>query len=253
MRKLTFLFLFPVLLASLAQAQTFEQLMDQARRQRDSYNEPLALEKFAAALKLKPDNYEALHNASLLASKVGNRMESDEDKRKYFTQAEILARQAIAANGADAEGYFVMAVAKGRMSLIETSSKERVKNSEEIKKNAQQALKFNNKHAGAWHVLGKWNFKIATLSFAERAAMNLLFGGVPEDASLENAINCYLNAIKYNPSYLLYHRDLAEAYMEADNPTAARKELTLVINGHKVTPDDGTIQQEARDLLAELD
>ena len=253
MRKLICLFLFSLMAVAAVQAQTFEQLMDQARRQRDAYNEPLALEKFAAALKLKPDNYEALHNASLLASKVGNRQTTEEDKRKYFTQAEILARQAIAANGADAEGYFVMAVAKGRMSLIETSSKAKVANSEEIKKNAQLALKYNNKHAGAWHVLGKWNFKVATLSFAERAAMNLLFGGVPEDASLQNAINCYLNAIKYNADYMLYHRDLAEAYIESGNTEAARKELTTVINGHKVTPDDGQYQQECRDLMADLD
>lgn len=242
------------LLAGQASAQTtFDQLMEVAKRQRDAYNEPLALQKFVEALKLKPDNYEALWNASFLASKVGNRMGTEEEQRNYFTQAEILARQAIAANPNDAEGYFVMSVAKGRVSLIETSSKARVQYSQDIKKNAQLALKFNNRHAGAWHILGRWNFKIATLNFAEKAAMNILFGGVPEDASVENAINCYLNAIKYSPSYILYHRDLAEAYIEAGNTESARKELAFVINNHPVQPDDAKYQQECRDMLAELD
>jgi regulator of microtubule dynamics protein 3 len=246
-----------VLSGMLTFAQTKEQqiadLMASANKLRDSHTEGLALSKYDKVLEIDPNNYEALHNASLMYSRVGNRFgEADAAKKStYFRKAKDLAARAIKANGADAEGYFVMSVAMGRIALI-AGSKERVAASTDIKKNAETALKYSPQHAGAWHILGRWNTKVANLSFAEKAAANMLFGGLPEGASNQNAVNCYLNALKYKPNYILYMYDLAYAYYNMSNTAKCKETLNALLKLKPVTEDDAGLQSEARDLLASL-
>jgi tetratricopeptide (TPR) repeat protein len=242
---------------TMAQAQTKEQqikdLMAAGNKLRDEHKEALALTKYDKVLELSPTNYEALHNASLLYSRVGNRFgEADAAKKTtYFRKAKDLADRAIKANPTDAEGYFVMSVAMGRIALI-AGSKERVAASTDIKKNAETALRYAPQHAGAWHILGRWNTKVANLNFAEKAAANMLFGGLPEGASNQNAVNCYLNALKYKPNYILYMYDLAWAYYNMGNKTKCKETLDALLKLKPVTEDDPGLQAEARDLLASL-
>lgn len=239
-------------LVSVATAQsTVAELMESGARLRNSNNEALALTKYNKVLEIEPGNYEALHVASLLYSRVGHRLPEKEKKTVYFRKAKDLADRAIKANPTDAEGYFVMSVAMGRIALI-AGSKERVAASEDIKQNAETALRYNPSHAGAWHILGRWNIKVANLSFAERAAANLLFGGLPEGASNANAIKCYQNALKFSPNYILYMYDLAGAYVYNKQKDQAKETLRKLIALKASNEDDPAIQEEAKMMLDEL-
>ena len=230
-----------------------QDLLDSATKLRAVNNEALALTKYDEVLKLDPDHYEALHSASLLYSRVGNRFSADNQAKKeeFFKKAKSLADRAIKANPTDAEGQFVMSVAMGRMALI-SDAKGRVAASKDIKKYAELALKYDPKHAGAWDVLGRWNSKVANLSFAEKAAANLLFGGVPEGASNENAVRCFENALKYKPNYILYMYDLATAYYQVKNTDKCKAMLNALIKLPAETQDDPGIQKEAKMMLASL-
>lgn len=235
-------------------AQTKEaqikDLMDSAQRLRDANNEALAITKYEAVLKLDPGHYEALHSVSLMYSRVGNRFGDADQAQKvdYFNKAKSYAEKAMQANPTDAEGQFVMSVAMGRMALI-SDAKGRVAASKDIKKYAEAAIRYNPNHAGAWDVLGRWNIKVANLNFAEKAAANLLFGGVPEGASNENAIRCFNNALTYKPNYILYMYDLATAYYQVKNVTKSKELLNALIKLSPVTQDDPDIQKEAKMML----
>jgi tetratricopeptide (TPR) repeat protein len=229
------------------------ELMAAAQRLRDANNEALALTKYDEALKLNPNHYAALHNASFLYSRVGNRMPQEQldKKTQYFRKAKDLAEKAIKANPTDAEGYYVMGVALGRIALI-AGSKERVASSTEIKKNAETALRYSPQHPGAWYILGRWNAKVANLNFAEKAAANVLFGGLPEGASNQNAVNCYQNALKYKPNYILYMYDLASTYYTMGNKTKAKETLQALLKLKPMTEDDPATLEEAELMLSEL-
>lgn len=241
-----------VLLASMsfAMAQSVEELRASAEKLKDIYSEPAALGKYNEILKKAPNDYNALWNASFLYSKIGNRLNSDDDKTTYFTKARELAEKAIKENPKDAEGYFVMSVALGRIALI-SGAKERVAASKAIKAYAQTALKYDGQHAGAWDVLGRWHYKVANLSFAERSAANLLFGGAPKGASNENAISSYQNAIKYDSDYILFYRDIVEVYVETGNCAKAKEYGNKGLGFKSVTPDDDGHKAKIRELLAE--
>lgn len=248
MKKLIILFI--ALLPLMAAAQTADELVTQAASQMERQLEGPALATCLKALEKDPNNYGALWRASLLKSRIGNRIVDDPtEQSNYYRSAKDLAGRAIKANPNDAEGYFVMSVAMGRIALI-SGSKEKVAASADIKKNADEALRLNNRHAGAWHILGRWNYGVANLNFAEKAAANVLFGGVPKGASNENAVNCYNNALANRPNYILYMYDLAEAHYTMGEKAKAKEVLNKAIALPAVTPDDPTTQAKCRALLA---
>lgn len=253
MKKIFFLLLLTAMMG-VAHGQTkqaqIDELMKAAQSLRDKNNEAASIPKYEAVLKLDPGHYEALHSVSLMYSRVGNRFGNEDQAKKveFFNKAKTYAEKAMQANPTDAEGQFVMAVAMGRMALI-SDAKGRVAASKDIKKYAEAAIRYNSKHAGAWDILGRWNIKVANLNFAEKAAANLLFGGVPEGASNENAISCFNNALTYKPNYILYLYDLATAYYQVKNTTKAKEYLNKVISQAPVTEDDPGIQKEAKMML----
>lgn len=244
---LTLLLIFSAALTM--QAQTVEELRTSAEKLKSIYSEPAALAQYLKILDTAPNDYDALWNASFLLSKIGNRIADEEQKSKYFNKAKDLAEKAIKANSQDAEGYFVMSVALGRIALI-AGARDRVAASKSIKEYAQLALKYNGQHAGAWDVLGRWNFKVANLSFAERAAADMLFGGAPKGATDENAVKCYRTAIQIEPEYILYYHDLGEVLLSMEAWGECKKILNQGLALKSVTPDDDGHKTKMREMLA---
>lgn len=251
------LLLFAVIIASslgkiYAQATDAPLLNEQGEKLIAAKKEEAAFEKFKSALKSDPFNYVAAWNASFLCSKIGNRQEDLNKKKEYFVMAKQYAVKALKINPNDAESNFVMSVALGRMALI-SGTKDKVAASRDIKKYADLALKFNPNHAGAWHVLGKWNYKMANLNFAEVAVANTLFGGIPPGATEEEAIRCYNKAIALDPTYILYQLDMAEAYNSKGMKEKAMDTLKKAIVLPARTEDDPQYIQKGKELLAAVE
>jgi tetratricopeptide (TPR) repeat protein len=212
--------------------------------------EPEALEQFLDVLKADANNYEATWNASLLYSKIGNRMKDEDQQKSYFNLARQYAQKALKIDSSDVESNYVMAVAMGRMALI-SGAHDKVAAARDIKKYADAALKFNPQHAGAWYVLGVWNYDVANLNFFERAAANMLFGGLP-DGKVANAITDYKKAIQFDPTYILYWKALGVAYDNIDQKDNAIAALKTALSLKQRTADDPEHIKEAQDLLKKL-
>ena len=250
MRKISALFVLLMISVGWVSAQTVDELIKSGESFIDK-NDALALKKFEAVLEMEPNNYKALHEASLLYSRIGNRFNTKEEKTTYFRKAKDLAQKAIDANGGDPQGYYVMGVALGRISLI-AGSKEKVRNVRSIKTNAEEALKLDNRHPGAWHLLGRVHIGVANASRAERIAANTFFGGLPKDCSNERGIECYKYALKYRPNYLLFMYDLAEAYYFDEQFSECESTLNDIIAGKSETEDDPGLKKAAKEMLAEF-
>lgn len=235
-----------------AQATDAPLLNEQGEKLIAAKKEEAALEKFKAALKSDPFNYVAAWNASYLCSKIGNRQTDINKKKEYFVTAKQYAVKALKINPNDAESNFVMAVAMGRMALI-SGTKDKIAASRDIKKYADLALKFNPNHAGAWHVLGKWNYKMANLNFAEIAVANTLFGGIPPGATEDEAIRCYNKAIALDPTYILYQLNLAEVYNSKGMKDQAMEILKKAMALPPRTEDDPLYIQKGKELLSSIE
>lgn len=237
-----------LLAAQTAGAQSVAQRIAQGDSAHAAMSPAFALAHYKAALAVDSTSYEALWKASRDAVDLGE-FEPDAARRKdFFSEGEKYARRAVAANPNDAEGHFVLARALGRVALT-LGTKERIKYAKEIRLQALQALKYDSLHAGALHVLGRWNAEIMRLSGISRfVARNFLGGDVFSEASWNRAVSYMEKSVKVDPTRLVHHLDLAEIYRDRDNDgdrERAREQFQAVIDGKALDYNDRFYKQQA--------
>lgn len=246
------LFLYPILLLALAgpvAAQSERELVETAQRQEAALNEDGAFETLKVAVKVNPSSYSALWKLSELCSRIGKRQAKKETQQEFYKLGRAYAQRAVFVNPQGADGYYVLAVAMGRMAMSQ-SGKERVNSVKEIRGNIEKALQLNPNHGRAWHVLGKWHYEVSNLGMFEKAALKLIYGGLPP-ASLQESIRCYEKARSLEPDFALNYLELAKAYHRNGQDDKARDCLRKLPTLPNKTGDDNHIKQEGARLLKE--
>lgn len=227
-------------------AQTAAELVKQGNTALNNKNEKSALQFYKKAIKADNKNDDAYAGASLMYSRIGNRQSGKETKKSYFKAAKVHALVAVKQNPKSSFNNYTVAVAMGRMALI-SGSKEKVAASRDIKKYAEKATRLNPKNAPAWNVLGKWHYAVSNLNFAEKAAANMIFGGLPK-GDIQTAIKYFEKSRSIDPSYVLNYLDLAKSYAQVGNNT---KKLSMIAKGLKLpnkTKDDASFKKELQKL-----
>jgi hypothetical protein len=246
-------------LAALGHAAAAQTSVQQHIAEGDSAHAALdptaALMHYKAALAADSTSYPALWRASREEVDLGE-FEHDKDKRKeYYAEGERFARRAVAADSTDAEGHFALARALGRVALT-LGAKDRVKYGKDVRTQAQLALQYDSTHAGALHVLGRWNAEIMRLSgFSRFFAKTFLGGGVFGQASWDSAVYYLQKSVAVDPDRLVHHLDLAEIYRDRDksgDKDRARAQFEAVINGKVTEYNDKFYKQQATEELAKL-
>jgi tetratricopeptide (TPR) repeat protein len=216
-------------------------------------NAPSALRHYEEALKLDPRSYDALVKATREAVDVGEFNADEKERERLYTAAEQYARRAVEVNPADDEGHFQLARALGRKALT-LGSKERVKYAGDVRAAALEALRISNqKHPGALHVMGMWNYNIMKLSgFTRMMAKTFLGGKIFNEANWEAAQRYMEASVAVEPNRLVHHLDLARVYAARDNKAKAREHYDVVIKGTASEFNDRRYQDEARREIEEV-
>lgn len=244
--KLTSLLLFSFLYIS-SFAQTEQQLIAQADKYEAALNENAAFETLKQVNKINPRNHYALWKLSELCSRIGHRQATTKQKQQYYSAGKTYAELAIKVAPADADGYYAMSVAMGRLALS-NSGKEKINAVKEIRTNAEKAVKLNPKHGRAWHVIGKWNYEVSDLNVFEKAGLKLMYGGLPA-ASIQQAIQAYEKAKIYEPNFALNYLELSKAYNRNGQRDKAIALLKALPSVPAKTTDDARIKKEGAELL----
>jgi len=215
-----------------------------------AYEDEQALDAYNKILEAEPRNIEALWHSSLLLSRVGSEFENEEKQKSYYEQARKRARKALDINASHSQSNFAMSVAMGQKALV-AGARERVAASRDIKRFAERAIDADSSNAGAWHVLGRWNYEVANLNFAERFAANLLFGGIPE-GSLEEGAQSIKRAIDIRPENALYYYDLANIYKDLDMEKQAIETCKTGLQKQAKAQIEVQAHKDCRRLIDEL-
>jgi tetratricopeptide (TPR) repeat protein len=238
--------------ANLSRAQSARELVARGDSAHAAFASRAALQLYEEALAVEPTSYEALWKASRDAADLA---EFDADKKEQemlFTRGESFARRAVAADSSDAEAHFALARALG-LSALTVGIRQRVKHAEEIRAEAVRALAIDSTHAGALHVLGKWNAEVMRLNGIERLiARNFLGGKTMGSANWADATRYLEMAVRVDPSRLVHHLDLARIYADTGERAKARAEYERVLAGPRVDVNDGHYQEAAKRELAKL-
>jgi tetratricopeptide (TPR) repeat protein len=209
-----------------------------------------ALKSYLDVLQIDSLNYEASWKAARAFVDIGETLTGD-TRKEHFQNGEKFARQAVSIDSTNGAGHLYLSIALGRVAL-DASAKRRIQLSKEIRKHAELAIKYDPNSDSAYHVLGRWHRKIAHLSWIERNFANIFLGGVPKDASDEQAVSHFKKAIELNPNHINHHLELGITYKMMDKKEEALRELQLCLELPVSDSDDPKYKEEARELIADL-
>ncbi|NOX37428.1 MAG: tetratricopeptide repeat protein [Calditrichaeota bacterium] len=210
-----------------------------------------ALDFYLKAVEADANNYEALWKLSRAYVDVGEKLTDKDQRKEYFKKAEEAARKAIEVNPNGSKGHLYLSIALGRVAL-DASPKERIRLSKEIKAEVDKALELDPNDDIAWHVLGRWHRKLATLSWIEKKFANIFLGGVPKEASVEKAAECFQKAIELKPDHINHHLELAITYEKLGQKDKAIEEYKKVLELPKKDADDDEHKAYAQERLKKL-
>ncbi|HEY0677532.1 MAG TPA: hypothetical protein VGD17_04565 [Chitinophagaceae bacterium] len=230
--------------------QDAASLMREAERMEHAFRENDALQKYREVLRIQPHNIAALCRSSDLCSRIGHRQPNKNVQAEYYKFAKTYAESALRLNPHSPEANFVMSVAMGRMAML-TGGKEKIQYVNEIKRYAENTLKYDPNNFKAYHVLGKWHFEVSNLNSFERTMARILFGGLPK-ASLQDAIRYYEKSRTIEPNFSINYLELAKAYRRNNEDKKAIDMLYRLQTIPNRIEDDVRIKREGKELLNEM-
>lgn len=145
-----------------------------------------------------------------------------------YSLAERYATRAVSSEPNGADGHFALAAAVGTGSLT-LGEEARIRRAGIILREALRALELNPRHDGAYHIMGRWNAEIMSISGIRRfVARTFLGAGVFKQASWEKAIANMEKAAELDPGRIRHHLELARIYAGRKRAADAESELYLV-------------------------
>jgi len=246
---------FLVIVFLLFSAQLFSQqtdvLLKEAVNLERSLKEDAALDKYKQVLATDSNNVKALIRSSELSAAIGARQRDKNAKTAYYNTARDYADKAIFKDPKSADPYYVRAVAAAKLTEVETENKKLIADVRDIKIYADKALSINPDNGKANYVLGKWNYEMVTMPWAKKAAVRVLFGGMPE-ATLENTYKYMEKCKTLEPYFVLNYLDLAKAYKYDHKPAKAIEVLNQMVKLPTRTEDDAALKSEGKKMLSEM-
>ncbi len=214
-----------------------------------------ALAHFRAALALDSMNYDANWQAARTLADLGKMMPNSQRAQRdtVYQEARAFAERAVRANSNGADGHYMVAVSIGRVALT-MGARDRVRYSRVIRDEALRATELDPRHDGALHVLGRWNAEIQRLpGITKFFARTFLGASIFSQASWDNSVNYFTQAININPQNIYHHLDLAEALIDADRQAEARPHLEEIAQlPLACDPMDPQYKQQAVEMLQRI-
>lgn len=216
-----------------------------------AFDNSSAREHYARAVAIDSTSYDALSKLSRACTDCA--AAAPRDKQDALSaESERFARKCVALYPDSAQAHFTLALALGRMANL-AGGKRRIALSKEIKLEADSTLALNPKHFGAMHILGRWHYGIASLSWLERSVAKVIYGGIPQGASMEHARAYFEQAIALDPKTPINHYWLGETLIKLKDYTGARAELERCIELDDVLWDDKRTKEKAQKSLKDIE
>lgn len=235
--------------ANHAAGQSVERYLARGDSLHKVNNHKAALEMFEKADALQPNSAAVQWR---IAQEYYDFANSAEDARKeeLYQKSINIARNAVDLDPTNARAHLQVAISAG-MLAIHKGGKDKVELSKVVKEQAQRSIELDDSYHVAYHVLARWHYEIANLSWVLKTAAKVIYGGLP-DASLDRSIELYQKAIELKPDNLNHRLELGKAYIAANKESQARKSLTNVVDLPASTEEDAEHKKRARELLEKL-
>lgn len=243
--------LFLMILLVTTYAADFNSLVAEAETLRDADSYTAALAKLKEAEKLDPDNPEILWKLARAYFDIADQDETNIELQKAniypgFEYAERCVE--IAPNIAEGHQYYSILI--GRIGEIE-GTKQKIENSYAVREHTMKAIELDPDNDSNYHVMGRWHFALADLSWVERKIASVIYA-TPPAASFEKAVEFFSKAHEIKPDDIRHLLWLGKSYEKLGQDDNARNALQKALALPAESDADKNMQAEAQELLTEL-
>ena len=192
-----------------------------------------ALAHYRAARALDSTNYEALWKSGRELVDIAKQIEGTDGASKrtrdsLYMLAQAEGEAAVRVNPSGADGHFTVGQALGRLSRTK-GGKEKVRFAKLIYDEGMKAIELDSTHDGAYHLVGAWHAEVKRLSWFQRKAAAILFGGGFLSVGNWADAQRYLErAVALRPQNIFHHLELAQIYVDVGKYSLAREQLRMV-------------------------
>lgn len=208
-------------------AGTGDTLVSQALAAEAHFDAKTALGLFLQAAAARPNDPFILEKISRQYSDSIIDTADPGEKKRRAEKAVAYAQRAVALEPKSAVNLTSLAVSYGKLSL-HSSPRARIAYSRLVKDYAERALALDPNYDWAYHVLGRWNYEVASLAAPERFFAEVVYGGLPP-ASTARAVSLLRRAVVLAPQIPAHHVELGFAYLADQQPRLARAEFEQAI------------------------
>ena len=247
MKKLTILLM--ILSVGLL-AQDFDSLVVQADAQHemDAYDDVFKLLKEAEAV--DAENYEVVWRLARAHFDFSDNTTDEAEIEKNLYAGFEYAEKALKIGDDRAESHKWYGILIGRVGEIE-GTKQKIENSYPMAEHTQKAIELDPDDAGNYHVMGRWHFALADLSWFERTIASIVYATPPE-ASFEEARDYFKQAIAKDPEDIRNYLWLGKALEELKDEDGAGQAYKQALGIEASSDSDKILQKEAKELLEDL-
>lgn len=222
-------------------------LLDEARALERQYNTAQAILKYEQSLKENPKQLLVIVRLIEIYCFELDEVKDDLKKSEQLNKAKELLQSAKSIDSTSPDYLYSQTTYLGK--LIEISPvKEKAQITKTIKQILDEALVKDPNHVKCLYSLANWNQEVASLNPAVKAAMKVIFGGLPP-ASLEMAIELHQKARKLNPGFLANNLELALLYKKTNQPSRAVEVLESQMKLPTKTKEEFEIKNKSKQLL----
>lgn len=214
------------------------------------FDSKTALDLFLQADAARPNDPLILQRLSRQYSDLTLDAPDVTEKKRLCTAALAYAERALALRPNDPVNVLSVSICYGKLATY-ADTRPKLEYSRQAKDFAERALVLDPAYDYAYHVLGRWHYEVASLGFAIRAVVRIIYGGLPK-ASTAEAVRLLTRATELSPQLPSHRVELAFALLADGQREAAKKSFEQSLTMPKQEKYDDEARQRARGALEKL-
>jgi tetratricopeptide (TPR) repeat protein len=209
--------------------------------------ELVQLEKLSSEF---PEDVEVLWRLAQVHFDIADQTEDEEVHKAHFYPGFEAAKEAVQIDPNSARSNHWYAVLIGKIGMLE-GTKQKITNSYEVEKYGLKAIELDPTYDGSLHLLGRWHYELADLSWIERTVAKIVYE-TPPKASFEESVKFYKKAIEAKSDEVRHYLWISKAFIKLKDKGEAKKYLQTATEMAPFDDADRLMQKEAAGLLKKL-
>ena len=239
-----------LILAGFVMAQGFGDLISNSDVKHEADDYSATFELLKQAEELEANNFEVIWRLARVHFDFSDNSEDETVISDNFYLGLDYAKKALELDDSRAEGHKWYGILIGKVGELE-GTKQKILNSYEVKDHTLKAIELDPEDDGNFHVMGRWHYTLADLSWFERKIAGLIYAKPPQ-ASFEEAAEYFQKAITLEPTDIRNHLWLGNTFVALDKTELAKGEYNTALGITAENDSDRKLQKEAQELLSDL-